>query len=125
MFMNELRSGLAFVADSVDARSLSKLSAALGLFRVLDEGIEVARVEVFLFVARSGDCTMQELSEGLTLSQASCSRNVAALAEVNRQKQPGLGLLEKYQDPIEPRRFRIRLTIKGRQMVRTINQAMR
>ena len=68
-------------------------------------------------------CVVAEEEEGLSLSEiakragiglATASRHIGALGKINRKKEPGLLLIESFEDPMERRKKIIRLTKKGR-----------
>jgi DNA-binding MarR family transcriptional regulator len=64
------------------------------------------------------------LGEILKTSQASCSRNVAALGKWHKFGEPGLDLVDWVEDPAERRRKIIFLTPKGGARVQEILSAM-
>lgn len=61
----------------------------------------------------SGPLAMQELQAFARVSQASTSRNCAALSAWVRSGVPGYGLVESYDDPEYRRRKLVRLTPAG------------
>lgn len=71
-------------------------------------------------VAQRGQATYRELEEALNLSNSTVSRTVHALGETHRKGYDGHALLEVVRDPEEGRRFAIRLTAKGKALVRQI-----
>jgi DNA-binding MarR family transcriptional regulator len=100
---------------------LRKLSRALDLFAVFDPThFPIHFVQVFLLVAASRSCTYREIEEALSITNSSVSRTINALARVHRSGLPGLGLVEPFIDPQEGRRYRVRLTSKGRALLRQI-----
>lgn len=76
--------------------------------------------QLFLVVARDGPCTFAHLQEALNISNGTVSRTVDALGTEHWRGYPGHGLLEAYRDPEEGRRFLVRLTSKGRALVRQL-----
>ena len=100
---------------------LSQLESALAAFSVLSPtSFPVHHAEVFLLVAREGPCTYEEIEEALNLSNSTVSRTVMALGELHRKGYPGHALLETYKDPEEGRRYRVRLTAKGKALLRQL-----
>ncbi len=71
-------------------------------------------------VAQRGQATYRELEEALNLSNSTVSRTVHALGETHRKGYDGHALLEVVRDPKEARRYVIRLTAKGKALVRQI-----
>ena len=100
---------------------VSRLEAVLRVFGALDPGkLPLHHIQVFLLVAREGSCTYRFLEEELNLTNASVSRSVTGLSAHANHRQEPLGLLELYRDPEEGRRHRVRLTAKGKAIVKAI-----
>ena len=76
--------------------------------------------QIFLVVARRGQCTFQELMEELNLTNSAISRSVMAMGEVHRKGTPGFGLLETRKDHREGRRFLVYLSPKGKALYRQL-----
>lgn len=94
-------------------------------FRRLDPGMESQQMALFLAVASSADggpITMKDLRERLELSNASASRNIAALSKWHRLGRPGLDLLEQKENPADRRYKIITLSAKGRALARRITE---
>ena len=109
---------------SLETSSLNRLLSALAPAADLMPGAMMAHhIQVLLLVARGGSVTYKGLGDALNLSNASISRSVDALGSQPRRRQEGLGLLEKYPDPDEGRRYRVRLTRRGRAIVRQMCSA--
>lgn len=99
-------------------RALDITIAALDLLRErLDPNMPVQMAAVFLVVARWPGITMTDLAGVVGMSQASCSRNVAALSRQHRLGKSGHDVLEATEDPAERRRKIVRLTPKGETIV--------
>lgn len=75
----------------------------------------------FLYVALKPGIPMKDLSEAIGLSQAACSRNVAALSEWHRFNSPGHNLVKAEIDPTERRRKRVYLTERGRRIATSLS----
>lgn len=100
---------------------LCQLESALAAFSVLNPTqFPIHHVEVFLFVARKGSCSYAEIEEALNLSNSTVSRTVHALGDTHRKGHPGQGLLELHRDPDEGRRYLVRLTARGKALVRQL-----
>jgi DNA-binding MarR family transcriptional regulator len=97
---------------------------AIEIARAEDPVMPIQMFQTLLAVARQSGITMNELGEILKTSQASCSRNVAALSKWHKFGEPGLDLIEAVEDPVERRRKIIFLTPKGRARVREVLSAM-
>lgn len=86
--------------------------------------ISLHAVEIFLRVARSdiagAPLTSKEIAKITGLSTSAISRNIAYLGDWNRNKTPGLGLVEAKPQPFDRRSKPVRLTAKGRLMANLI-----
>lgn len=74
----------------------------------------------FLLVAAREGITMKNLSEALGISQASCSRNIAALSKWHRLNKAGHDLVYTEEDPVERRRKIAFLTPKGKRVAEAL-----
>lgn len=104
---------------------LDRLENALEIFGSMAPGaLYVHHVQVVLFIARHGDagCTYGAIEKRFSLSNASASRTVNALSDNARHRKSTLGLVELFIDPEEGRRYRTRLTAKGKAVMRSIQQ---
>jgi DNA-binding MarR family transcriptional regulator len=100
---------------------LDQLAGALNAFAALDPtGFPLHHAQLFVEVARRGHCTYAELGEALNLTNGSVSRSVAAMSDTNRYGGMGHCLLETYKDPVQPRRYQVRLSAKGKALLRQI-----
>lgn len=72
---------------------------------------------VFLQTALRKQTTMRELGEITGLSQASMSRNIAALSKHHRLGKQGHDLVVTREDPAERRVKIVELTKKGQKLV--------
>lgn len=83
-------------------------------------GFPLHHAQLFVEVARRDRCTFAELEEALSLTNGSVSRSVSALGEINRHGQPGYRLLETFKDPDQPRRYLVRLSPRGKALLRQL-----
>ena len=91
--------------------------------RKFDNQIEAQAIAVFFFVAthsKTEGIAMQTISEQLDMAQSSVSRNCYKLADVNRHKKTGIGLVQTFEDPMERRRKLVSLTAKGKRVYNTL-----
>jgi len=90
--------------------------------RTIDSEMPLQTAAAFLLVAMFPNITMKEMTERLGTSQASVSRNVAALSKIQRQDKPGHDLVFAEEDPAERRRKIVRLTRKGELLAERLKQ---
>jgi DNA-binding MarR family transcriptional regulator len=102
----------------VAASLLSALATARELFQQQD--VQVQTLIALLEIARrGGECTMQDVSDAVGMSQPATSRQVQKLGD-GLPREPGLGFVEAFEDPDWRRRKLVRLTAKGRTAVHHI-----
>lgn len=78
----------------------------------------------FLHVALRGEIPMNDLIELLDLSGAAVSRNITLLG-AGTPKDPGMGLVDSFEDPHYRRRKLVRLTGKGANLAEKAFGAMK
>ena len=104
----------------------SRLAAALEVFGSLaDSSLPLHQVQMVLFVGTFGSagCTYAAIENRLGISNAAASRSVNSLSTSARhRKTEPMGLVEVFIDPAEGRRYRVRLTKKGLNLMRAIDQ---
>jgi DNA-binding MarR family transcriptional regulator len=106
------------------SEEIHRLMAVIEIARAEDPVMPIQMLQTFLAVARQPGITMHQLGEILQTSQASCSRNVAALGKWHKFGEPGLDLVEAVEDPVERRRKIMFLTPKGRARVQEVLSAI-
>ena len=103
----------------------SRLAAALKVFGSLaDSSLPLHQVQMVLFIGTHGPagCTYAEIENRLGISNAAASRSVNSLsASARHRKTEPMGLVEVFIDPAEGRRYRVRLTKKGLNLMRAID----
>ena len=77
-------------------------------------------VITFLYIENHNPCHKLALEEELLISTASCSCNTDYLADVNRIRKHGLGLITKTTDPANRRRKLLKLTPEGEKLVKQL-----
>ena len=92
--------------------------------RKLDAEMPIQTAAAYLEVANREGQTMSEIAKTLGLAQSSCSRNISALSKRHRHGKAGLDLVIATEDPDERRRKIVRLTAKGKRVLKTIELLM-
>ena len=100
---------------------LRQLAHAFEVFGALDPGaLPLHHAQIFLFIAEEGSTTFRKIEEKFALSNASASRVVNSLSNAARHRQTSLGLCDVYIDPEEGRRYRVKLSKKGKALYRSL-----
>lgn len=106
-------------ASSISA--LKRLSAVVSAVRVLNEVMPIQQFGVLLEIAkRDGAIGIMEIAKILGMAEASASRLVAALSDLDHKKKPGLFLVETRTDRMDMRRKWCHLTPKGKRLIEQI-----
>jgi len=100
--------------------SMEGLLSVIEYLRTLDREVPAQVVSVLLYIAIHEPCHKQAIEEDLDFTTASCSRNIDWLTDKHRLKKPGLGLVEKWKDDSNRRRYMVALTDKGRELINTL-----
>ena len=90
---------------------------ALREFQKLDPEMQIPAMYTFLYVALNGPCNQRAVEEAVGISGASASRNISYWCVIRKRGVPGLGMLERYEDPDDRRNNVIRLTPKGKRFL--------
>jgi len=89
-------------------------------FRKIDPEMPIQMAVIFLNVAADEGLNMTDLYKRSGVSQASVSRNVAALSKWHRLNKAGHDLVTTKEDPAERRRKVVFLTPKGQLLAKAI-----
>jgi DNA-binding MarR family transcriptional regulator len=103
---------------------LGSLLSAMEKFRDLDKEMPLQLAAVFCVVARAGKISMADLKSVVDVSQATVSRNVAALSKVNRFKGAGHALLETRVNPLNFSHKDVSLTPRGQQFAALLEKLL-
>jgi len=102
---------------------LDQLSNSLEILGSMAPGnFPIHHAQVLLFIAQQGSCTYRQIEEQFDVTNASASRIVHSLSESARHRETCLSLVEIYIDPEEGRRYRVRLTKKGKAKIRSLER---
>lgn len=102
-------------------KGLHRLLRGMEELRKYDPDMPSQMVLCFLIAATKPSVSMREVVDLTGLSQASVSRNFAALSKVHRLGTPGLDWVDSREDPAERRRKLVTLTAKGRKVAEDLN----
>lgn len=99
---------------------MERMLQVMDLFRMLDKEVPAQVIACFLYIASHDNCHKSALEQDLELSTASGSRNTDWLSEHHRLRKPGMNLITKEVDPSNRKRIQLKLTPKGRDLVKRI-----
>ena len=104
---------------------MKKLLKIIQLLQTLDERMQAQTILVFLLVCEFSPCRMASIRKMANISQASVSRNCASLGRIHRRGEPGFGLVDTEEDPMDRKHKFVQLTQKGeryKQMIQDLIQ---
>jgi len=90
------------------------------------DSLSANTVLLFLYVMQYPDRTIKELERLTGITKSATSRHVLNLTERGdrARARPGLGLVETYEDAIDSRSKRVRLTAKGKRLKQDIDKVL-
>jgi len=103
---------------------IERLLKVIEALRILDREMPAQVLATFFYVASHNNCHKQALEEDLSFTTASSSRNTDWLSKIHRLNKPGLDLIIKEVDPANKRRQTLRLSPKGEQLVKLIEDLL-
>lgn len=105
--------------------ALNTLSATLDAFKQFTQepDVQIQTLQTFLVIALGGNPGLNELARRIGLTQPAASRNLKKLCEGPRG-QEGYGLITMEIDPFDNRRRIVKLTARGHELVRHIEDSM-
>lgn len=83
-------------------------------FASIDPEMQLNTMLTFLYIARRGVCIQQDIERELGLSNATASRNVSYWTAQKAYNKPGVGFVERMEDPKDRRQRLLRLTKEGK-----------
>ena len=116
--MNARHDGSVSRADAT-LRSLEILRAITG-----NPELTMPQMLCFLYVGQQSELPQLSLEQLLEVSQAAASRAIARMG-AGWPRDPGYGLMESFEDPFLRRRKLVRLTPRGQEVMRVINEGLR
>ena len=84
-------------------------------FTDLDPLMSINHMLTFLYIARRGTASQQDIELELGLTGASASRNISYWTDMKFYGKPGHGFIERFEDPQDRRYKLVRLSRTGRE----------
>jgi DNA-binding MarR family transcriptional regulator len=105
--------------------ALNTLATALQAFTNFtgEADVQVQTVQSFLVIAHGGNPSRDELARQIGVTSSAASRNLKKMCEAPRG-QEGYGLITMDLDPMDHRRRITKLTARGHELVRHIEEAL-
>ena len=110
---------------------MDTLSAALLVNSVADVArrvhstMEAQTLLCFTLIARHPDITLTDLAQRLDITLSSVSRNIARLSDEGRPgRGKGLGMVVRYEDPVDRRIKRVRLNRQGEKFWKDMSEEL-
>jgi DNA-binding MarR family transcriptional regulator len=98
---------------------------ALEPFHALRKTMPLQYVTAFLLVATDEHQNVTEYAKRAGSSQSLMTRHLADLGTINRHHKKGFGLVELYEDVKDRRNKLVRLTARGKDIVRDMSEAFK
>lgn len=104
-----------------EAVTLQEINRLLEMVSAVDHEMPLQQARCLFIIAASEEgMSLSDIAKKAGIGLATASRYVGALGSINRKREEGLQLIESFEDPMERRKKIIRLTPKGRAVVRRI-----
>jgi DNA-binding MarR family transcriptional regulator len=100
---------------------LDEVHRVLAGISAIDPEMPLQQARCLFIVAQSEEgMSLSDIAKKAGIGLATASRYIGALGKINRHREEGLQLIESFEDPMERRKKIIRLTIKGKTIIRKI-----
>lgn len=99
---------------------LKTLDKQLGALLALDPNMTLRAARILIGIACEGDTDLCSLSDNHHVSMARLMADIASLEKSCVLPDGDLPLIERYADPSLPRRYRVRITTAGRNMIESL-----
>ena len=103
---------------------LLRMYMAFEVLRSQEREFPAQLASIFLYIASHPGLRQEELMQATCMSSSSISRNVTWLGPRHRLGRPGLALVYRERDFDDPKRYRIFLTKKGKQLSHLVEQIL-
>ena len=108
----------------VTSPRMDRVLKVINLIRLMEAELPAQVVATYFYVASRDGCHKRALEEDLGLTPASGSRNTDWLSKQHRLGRPGLDLIAKEEDPTYRRRLQLKLTDKGKRLIKQIEDIL-
>lgn len=116
------------MAGGTKSRSYMKCILPIELIRKIDPSDQLSSMTILilLYVMQYPDSTVKQIEKLAEVTKSAASRHILILTERGdrARARPGLGLVEHYEDNVDARVKRVRLTPKGDRLANDIAKIM-
>lgn len=104
--------------------TLQEIDKVLTGIAAIDPDMPLQQARCLFIVAQSEEAmSLSDIAKKVGIGMGTASRYISALGKINRHREEGLQLIESFEDPMERRKKIIRLTAKGKTVIRKITGA--
>lgn len=103
---------------------MDRLSRVMNLLRMLDDKVPAQVLACLFYVASRENCHKTALEQDLGLPYSSSSRNLARLSARHRLNKDGMDLIITERDPLDRKRYQLRLNSKGQKLIHQIEEIL-
>lgn len=103
---------------------MDRLSRVMNLVRTLDDKVPAQVLACLFYVASRENCHKTALEQDLGLPYSSSSRNLARLSPRHRLNKDGMDLIVTERDPLDRKRYQLRLNPKGQRLIQQITEIL-
>lgn len=96
------------------SKAIDRLLMVIAEFRKMDPSVQTDTINVFCLIVKHPGITSRQIHDMTGMSQSAISRHIAELSDINWKKEPGMGLVETFEDLADRRAKCGYLTHKGR-----------
>lgn len=111
--------------SGADKKQLHKVSLLMSTLRQVNSTMTIQVVHTLMLIALHEGASVTEIAKMSGFKLSTVSRNILDLGQLDRRRQPGLGLVETKIDPMELRKKQVALTPKGEALLRQVLDIMK
>lgn len=110
--------------DNAERQALQRLYYALEEIKGIAAHMPVGQIMALLLVVLHENKPMKDLAALADTNITTLSRQLIDLGARNRRMEPGYGLIEQRQNPMNLRENRYSLTLKGNHLIKGVLKAL-
>lgn len=103
---------------------MDRLSRVMNLLRTLDEKVPAQVLACLFYIASRENCHKTAMELELGMPYSSSSRNLSRLSARHRLNKDGMNLIITERDPLDRKRYQLRLNSKGQRLIQQIQDIL-